>query len=845
MSDRTLPDILDEIGALPGVAEAREHLCNFLIGIEELGVGSNPGRLVPPQVAFSFAGPRGTGKKLLADMLAEGLAAIYPGQHSKARVVQATDLGSLTAPDAEESLHQSLVRTGGVLMITEVDDLLDESQNDGSRNHAFETLRNLADALLTEQSRWSRHANRPKSCAVCIFVFRNREDHHRFLQLDPVFYELLGLEPPVLFVPLTTKDLVRVFNRTLNTYGPSVGTDLEPALLAYFQALPADRRNARVAQVVATRTAQAWQRRTSSTAERSSTSAIIDAEDLPVMESTIDVRETERSLQVLDQLVGLDDVMEKLHRAIETAGGMTTTDGGKGQGLHIALVGPPGTGKSTVAKLLAPLLANAGLIDQPVTHLARKTDLTSQYFGATPHQVKSLFERFMGGVILVDDAHLMTATVSSTNSDPYEDVAMKEMAAIIEQGDLRTTVVMAGETEGMRRLLDSVTSLAERFTVIEFPEPSIETNLQIAEILASRRAITFDEQARGLLLAHIRTRSVTPTWANGKSIDEIISALERIVRRRPDSAAEDTTPITSEEMMDALDPHMASGGLTPDEVLGNLVGLTSVKTILRGVVAAAARDHRRRIEGIATQPSVNHLAFLGAPGTGKTTVARLLAQMLYEAGVIRRPVLQEFTPADLISSGKSIGETTRAAIESSLDGLMFIDEAYGLVRLGGGQAIIDELVPAMEQFRDVLMVIFAGYPDEMKDLWDANPGLRGRVSKHIVFPHYSLDECIIILERLAAERYWILAPGAASAARQQLAVLHDSPKFANARTVRNLLDLVADTQAIRLQDLGVLDSATKEELSTLQAEDFSNANLATLGEYRVDEPDHRQKVGYA
>lgn len=841
MSNRTLPEILDEISSLPGVPQAREDLCNFLNDAEALSKSSNTGHAVPPQMAFSFAGPRGTGKRLLADLLAEGVAAIYPGQNDKARVVQATDIRSFVAPGEEESLYQSVTRNGGVLVITEVDDLLDPNIDKDLRSAAGETLRDLADAIITEQARWTSHVLRPEACAVCIFVFRTREDHQQFIQLDPVFYELLGLDPPVLFAPLTTNDLVQVFNRTLTKYELSAGTAIEPTLVTYFSSLPASRRNARVAQLVATRAAQSWHRREGNAKRREGTDTI-DASDLPSVESTADTRQAETARQALSQLVGLEEVMDKLYRSIETASGMTNVDGGTGQGLHLALVGPPGTGKSTVARLLAPLLASAGLIDQPVTQLARKTDLTSEFFGVTPHQVKSLFDRYAGGVILVDDAHLMTPTSSSSSSDSYEEVAMKEVATIIAQGDLRTSVVMAGETSGMQRLLENVSSLAERFTVIEFPEPSPDTNLQIAGILAAARGITFDDSARELLLGHIRTRAVTPTWANGKSLDDIVSALERIVRDRSDGSRAAGTIITATEMMVALDPQSAAGGQAPDEILGNLIGLTDVKLALRGVVAAAARDHRRRVEGVATQPSVNHLAFLGAPGTGKTTVAKLLAQMLHEAGVIRRPSLQEFTPADLLANGMGVGDATRAAIESSLDGLMFIDEAYGLVRLPGGQAIIDELVPAMEQFREVLMVIFAGYPEEMEQLWDANPGLRGRVSKHIVFPNFTLDECVVILERLAADRDWILAPGADIEARTKLEALHDSPQFANARTVRNLLDLVADTQAIRLHETGLLDLASRDELSTLTTEDFKNANIATLGEYSGG---GRITVGYA
>lgn len=259
--------------------------------------------------------------------------------------------------------------------------------------------------------------------------------------------------------------------------------------------------------------------------------------------------------------------------------------------------------------------------------------------------------------------------------------------------------------------------------------------------------------------------------------------------------------------------------------LDALVGLNNVKKHIDEIYAFMEIQKRRSREKLHTESQVLHMVFKGNPGTGKTTVARILGKLFREAGILPKGHLVEVERADLV--GEYIGHTaqkSRDQIKKSLGGILFIDEAYSLARGGEkdfGKEAIDTIVKGMEDHKDNLIIILAGYREEMNKFMQTNPGLRSRFPIHINFPDYSTEELLAIADMMLDQRQYSLSGGA----REELRMIIESiPRLhehnGNARLVRNLIERAMRVQAVRLMDQGQL---TREDLLVLSREDMVGA----------------------
>jgi probable Rubsico expression protein CbbX len=278
-------------------------------------------------------------------------------------------------------------------------------------------------------------------------------------------------------------------------------------------------------------------------------------------------------------------------------------------------------------------------------------------------------------------------------------------------------------------------------------------------------------------------------------------------------------------------------GETMEALDRELVGLVPVKTRIREIAALLLVEKARRSLGLLAEPPPLHMCFTGNPGTGKTTVAQRMAEILNLLGYIRRNHVVSVTRDDLV--GQYIGHTapkTKEIVKKALGGVLFIDEAYYLYRPENerdyGQEAIEILLQLMEERRDDLVVILAGYKDRMEVFFRSNPGMASRVAHHVDFPDYSADELMRIAELMMDRLHYRFSAEGIAAMRDYIARRMTQPRFSNARSIRNAIDRARLRQANRL----FTDRTAPATLATLETIDAEDIRASRIFKQCADQP---------
>lgn len=558
----------------------------------------------------------------------------------------------------------------------------------------------------------------------------------------------------------------------------------------------------------------------------------------------------EEAKEALEGLIGLDTVKTQIN---DIATYLQFLKIRKNKGfdesqminLNAVFMGNPGTGKTTVANLLGRIYWSLDLLSHGKVHEVGRADLVGEYIGQTAPKVKKVIEKARGGVLFIDEAYSLT-----NRGDDGKDFGKEVIEVLLTElsggkGDL--AIVCAGYPSEMSVFLNSNPGLASRLSnVIQFPDYVPDELMQIADYAAEKRDVIFSEDARSYLNKKVVElyRNRSRAFGNARLINGVMEESKQNMALRLMKNADGIAQLTNDELSTIelkdikkvftkglnkkaklpIDEALLQDALTQ---LHDLIGLNSVKKEVEEM-AKLARYYREIGKDVRKAFSL-HTVFKGNPGTGKTTIARLIVQIYKGLGILERGHLIEVDRKDLVAA--YTGQTaikTNKIIDEAMGGGLFIDEAYSLTHSNDpyGKEAVETLLKKMEDKRGEFMVIVAGYPKEMDQFLETNPGLLSRFDKQFIFEDYNTPQLFEIAEVLIEAEDLKLDDAAKIHLIKYIDKLVKSKHkyFGNARTIRKIVAQTIQKQHLRMAQL-TPDKRTDKVINTITFDDVSDFNL--------------------
>jgi SpoVK/Ycf46/Vps4 family AAA+-type ATPase len=578
---------------------------------------------------------------------------------------------------------------------------------------------------------------------------------------------------------------------------------------------------------------------------------------LNVDSASVSVRSADEVLDELDQMIGLGSVKAEVNKLLA---GIEVERKRREQGLpvakvgrHMVFTGPPGVGKTEIARALGEIYRSLKVLRKGHVVEVQRADLVAGYIGQTAIKTMDKCKEALDGILFLDEAYSLAG-----EGKDFGHEAIATLIKFMEDNRDRVMVIAAGYPNEMRRFIAMNPGMASRFNrTIEFPAYEPKELAAILRLMAKRRRAELPDVLEQSLVPWIETQWKNEGWGNAREMRNLldkageaqslrvavdpnadISKIEMVdfesagvplMRTRVPPPAPPPVPppppiVVEHALAPASPDHSASRAgrrlkveatipleRTLDQALDRLeemVGLASVKEEVNRLMSSLEVERVRREQGLVIAPISRHMVFTGPPGVGKTEIARALGEIYRSLNVLRKGHLVETDRSGLVAG--YIGQTAPKTLDKckeALDGILFIDEAYSLARPGNdfGQEAIDTLLKFMEDNRDRIIVIVAGYPNEMQRFIGSNPGLSSRFTKTIEFPPYAANELAAILRVMAKRQNFVLPDDLESSLDPWIKLGMRNKSWGQAREMRTLLERAREAQATRISQTPAAD----------------------------------------